>query len=334
MSIDPWVELKRPPSTDAVTARRVDPEHRWGFFWIRDSINRKGLLLQCSVDSAESADPPALHGISIGFMPDPGPGRTGALVLRLNESENGDVFHALCLDMVAQAANAATERDAVLAIVQRAWRWHYLLRKGRDSRLSIEEQKGLMGELLFLDEVLMDRFGVGPAVDAWKGPLGSAKDFVVGAVAVEIKASRNAGGPVVRISSEFQLDETDLAALFLGVVDVMSGDHGETEAATLSEMVARVEDRVAHDTDVLMQFHMRLLAVGYRKEDPYPEQWSAGKIQLHKVHGDFPRLTPSTIPSAVTALRYHLPVPALRAFQVETATFIDAVELQGSNHDR
>ena len=330
MLTDPWKELKRPTGTEAVTARRVDPDHPWDFFWIRDSTNQCGMLLKCSVDSTESTDPPALHGISIGFMPDPVHVATGALVLRLNEPENAEVFHALCSDIVAHTSTARTEREAVVAVVQRAWRWHYLLRKGRDSRLSIEEQKGLMGELLFLERVLLDRFGAGPSVDAWKGPLGAAKDFLLGTVAVEIKACRNSNGPVVSISSEHQLDETDLTALFLGVVDVRGGDTGEGDAPTLTELVVHLEDRVRVDApDILHQFHMRLFAVGFRKEDQYTERWSAGDIQLHRVRDDFPRLIPRTVPSVVTQVRYHLPMAGLRAYTVETADFLEVVETQG-----
>jgi hypothetical protein len=147
---------------------------------------------------------------------------------------------------------------------------------------------------------------------------------------VEIKACRNSGGPAVSISSEHQLDEADLTALFLGVVDVSSGDRDEDDSPTLTELVARVEERVSRDTpEVLLQFQMRLLAVGFRKEDQYTERWSAGDIQLHRVHDDFPRLTPRTIPSAASRVRYHLPVPALRAHKVTTADFVEAVESQG-----
>jgi hypothetical protein len=330
MSTDPWKELKRPDRNGEVTARRVDAQHPWSFFWIRDSENRRGLLLQCSAGSAESAEPPALNGMSIGFSPDDRAGGSGAFVLRLNEAEHADVFHALCLDMISHAATAITERDAVVAIIQRAWRWHYLLRKGRDSRLSIEEQKGLMGELLFLDEVLMEAFGAGPSVEAWTGPLGAAKDFAFGPVAAEIKACRNVRGPVVRISSEFQLDGTDLAALYLGVVDVRSGDREAGDSVTLPEMVARIEARVARDAPaVLPQFQLRMLAVGFRAEDSYPERWSVGPMVLHRVAGTFPRLVPATIPSAVGAVRYNIPVPALREFRIDTASFIEAVESQG-----
>jgi hypothetical protein len=335
MSTDPWQELKRPDRSGEVTARRVDPEHPWGFFWFRDAANRRGLLLQCNAESAESADPPALSGMSIGFLPDDRPGGAGAFVLRLNAAEHADVFHALCVDMMSHAATAAAERDAVSAIIQRAWRWHYLLRRGRDGRLSVEEQKGLLGELLFLHEVLIETFGASNAIEAWTGPLGAAKDFTFGAVAAEIKACRNARGPVVRISSEFQLDETDLAALFLGVIDVRSGDSEARDCATLPEMVTRVEAWVTRDApDMVPQFQLRMLAVGYRAEDAYPERWSLGKLSLHRVEGTFPRLTSATIPPAVSAVRYNIPVPALRDFQVDTALFIEAVKSQGNQNER
>jgi hypothetical protein len=72
-----------------------------------------------------------------------------------------------------------------------------------------------------------------------------------------------------------------------------------------------------------------MLAVGFRAEDSYPERWSVGPMVLHRVAGTFPRLVPATIPSAVGAVRYNIPVPALREFRIDTASFIEAVESQG-----
>lgn len=60
------------------------------------------------------------------------------------------------------------------------------------SRLSAEEQKGLIGELLVLERYLIPLFGPADATSAWVGPTGSPKDFECGRTAIEAKARRGA----------------------------------------------------------------------------------------------------------------------------------------------
>jgi hypothetical protein len=326
---NPWKDLRRPKDESSVSALRVDVAHPWGFFWMRDALNRCGLLLQCSATAGSTVDPPAMHGISMGFLPDTADLSKGALMIRLNETENADLFLALCGDIVENARGCVSEVDAVNATIQRAWRWHYLLKKGRDARLSIEEQKGLMGEILFLERVLFPHLGIFASLNAWNGPFDAAQDFLIGAVAVEIKASRKLDGPVVAISSEFQLDGANLLGLFLGVVDLESTTDEDVEASSLSDMILRLGDTVRDDGPSSVDlWETRLLAAGYRATDQYTERWSARDIRLHRVTGSFPRLTPSTIPAAVKTVRYHLPVPSLKGFQIDEAVVLEMIRTQ------
>ena len=65
------------------------------------------------------------------------------------------------------------------AALSRTWRWHHLLRGGRGTLLSPEEQKGLLGELFVLERLLLPRMDASSAVTAWRGPLGAPKDFEI-----------------------------------------------------------------------------------------------------------------------------------------------------------
>ena len=80
----------------------------------------------------------------------------------------------------------------------RTWRWHHLLRGGGSTLCyRLEEQKGLLGELLVLERPFCClTSGASTAVAAWRGPLGSPKDFEIGRVAIEVKARR--GGAIAR----------------------------------------------------------------------------------------------------------------------------------------
>ena len=105
----------------------------------------------------------------------------------------------------------------------RTWRWHHLLRGGRDERLSAEEQKGLIGELIVLDHILLPAIGAKSALESWKGPLDGIKDFNIAKIAIEAKARSSASPHQIGISSEFQLDREGLDALFLFVAIIDNG---------------------------------------------------------------------------------------------------------------
>src|SRR5690606_16775925 len=111
-------------------------------------------------------------------------GSYSALILKLLDDSLRDVFHRLCLDVVETAEAASSEEAAVAAAVRQTWSWHYLLRGSAGDRLSLEEQRGLIGELYVLDSLLLEILEPGAVLKAWKGPLGGIHDFELAGGAV------------------------------------------------------------------------------------------------------------------------------------------------------
>ncbi|WP_369408059.1 PD-(D/E)XK motif protein, partial [Pseudomonas sp. SWRI111] len=72
--------------------------------------------------------------------------------------------------------------------------------------LSKSERIGLIGELLFLRDVLSDRVGWNAAIKCWNGPGGHEQDFVVAGSIFEVKTQVVTADRRIRISSEDQLD--------------------------------------------------------------------------------------------------------------------------------
>ena len=94
----------------------------------------------------------------------------------LLDSTQRDIFQTLCEDIISAAARRPkSEAGAVSAALSRTWRWHHLLRGGRGTLLSPEEQKGLLGELFVLERLLLPRMDASSAVTAWRGPLAAPK---------------------------------------------------------------------------------------------------------------------------------------------------------------
>lgn len=333
MSDDPWRALSIPLDGTSVCARRVSETGKWDFFWGRDSDGRCLLVLRHGVASAPAGRLPHLKGVEV-YIPGIGTEDSSSLIIRLLETGLRDIFQRLCIDIVASASRARTEPEAVAISVARTWRWHHLLRGGGEGKLTADEQKGLIGELLVLEHYLLPTLAATEAVAGWRGPLGEPKDFLVGRLGIEAKARGTATASHVRVSSEYQLDDEGLEKLFLHLSVFDPVTHGEEGGFTLSEVACRIRDRLAEDDIVAVQKYDALLAAaGFRYEDDYAGAgWRGGERGIYLVSSSFPRLTPAGLPPGVSDVKYTLHLSGYEQFLVAAEVLIAAVS--GGSHGK
>ena len=302
---DPWSVLPPPDHKTNVSSRRVDASLPWDIFWAVD-VNRHCLLiLQHNLSNKPKNRLPQLRGLTVEIHALNG-SSPGLLIIRLMDHEQREIFHRLCLDIIETTRQAKSEQEAIERFIARTWRWHWLLRGGRDGRLSDEEQKGLLGELSVLRDILFAAIGVEEAIKSWTGPLGSPKDFEIGRICIEAKARRGGAAPYITISSEYQLDTEGIDALFLHISEITAATGEDENAVTVTEIVRLVCDEVREQnasTEALLG--QRLIAVGFDWADDYSDKkWLLGPKHIFEVKENFPRITPRMFPSGVGNVRY------------------------------
>lgn len=244
MNEDPWKGIAPPLAANAINAKRIDAELPWGYFWARGIDGKCLFVIQHSVEATPSSSLPRLQGVEVSDS-EWLDGQSHILVFKLEESAQRDLFHQLCLDIMSCSSQAPTEREAVRLAIARTWRWHHLLRGGGNQRLSPEEQKGLIGELLVIERHLLPHLECADAIAAWGGPLGAPKDFAIGRVCIEVKTRRGAAAPHVKINSEAQLDDGGIGSLLLYVVDLDRAPSDAPACFSLNDVAARVRDMIA-----------------------------------------------------------------------------------------
>ena len=304
MSENPWEDIETPSMASAVSARRVDAESRWDFFWARGTDRKVLLTLRHDEQSSPTTPLPELRDIEVVLSPPGGDGRR-LLGFKLLDPAQQDIFHSLCKDILSTAERAESEAQAVSVALLRTWRWHYLLRGG-GTLLSLEEQKGLLGELFVLERFLLPNMSASDAVNAWRGPLGSPKDFEIGRVAIEAKARRGGATPYIAITSESQLDESGVDSLFMYVVELDEAPDDSVDAVNVKEVVDRLCDHIKSiDITAANTFETLTIAAGVGQEDDYSSyRWLEGESRLYCVTGGFPRITWREIRSGVSRVRY------------------------------
>jgi hypothetical protein len=318
MMIDPWKGLKPPSAANAINAKRVDAQCPWGFFWARSVDDRCLFVIQHDPDAAPAGRLPRLQGVEVTASDGPDEARR-VLVFKLHDSSQRDLFHSLCLDILSSASQAESEREMVRTALARTWRWHHLLRGGGDDRLSPEEQKGLIGELILIERHLLRVLSAGDAVAAWSGPLDAPKDFAIGQICIEVKARRGGAAPFVKISSENQLDETGLAALFLFVIDLDRAPADSGDGQTIREIAFRVRQTIElADVGAVESFEHLLTAAGFRWTDDYSDaRWLEGSVRVYRIGPGFPRLAASRMPAGVSEVRYRIALTECEPFSVK-----------------
>lgn len=329
MMTDPWKDIPIPGANDLIRAKRIDESLAWGFFWAR-SVDRSYLLvLRHSPESSPTGRLPKLSGIEVSLVDYTD--NQKILIFKLQDTAQKEIFHQLCLDIVSSARTAHDERQAVALAVGRTWRWHHLLRGGADARLSQEEQKGLIGELLVLHRLVLPHFPALNALDTWRGPLDAPKDFEIGRVCIEAKARRGAAVPCVHISSMHQLDESNIDALFLSVTDLDIAPLPET-GLTLTEYAASTRDQLlVSDNSVADAFDNLLNAAGFRWSDDYSDtRWVEGETRLFHVRDDFPRVCGNIVPAGVVEMQYSISLAECSRFRVDESAVLNAIAVRGN----
>lgn len=212
MNNTPWKNL------GTGEARRVNTVSDFDFFWVVLENSMPGLILKLNSEPKNKPTLPELKNLSVSFRVNSG---QWSFVLALKESDHIELFEILCRDIVSYSEQSESINEALHKASLRARRWHYLLRVGHSDRLSLEEQQGLVCELAFL-RALVEHLGPELAIDSWKGPLGSSKDFEFTGCCIEVKSRKVAGKNVILISSEDQLSDMEGGQVFLSVFSVES----------------------------------------------------------------------------------------------------------------
>ncbi len=330
MNDDPWKDL--PPAGDAgrVTGKRVHESGRWNFYWGRDHEGRCLLTLRHGAGDHEGERLPRLNGVQVSRTA-PGPAAPPTLIITLLDKALRDLFLLFCRDIVSAAEAMPSENQAVHAALRRTWSWHHLLRGGGGARLSLEEQRGLFGEVAFLGAFVLERMSVRESLEAWKGPTGAPQDFVVQHAAVECKTLGREGNGVVRISSLRQLLAEEGRSLFLHALSLWESQDGE-EGTSLDELIAATRARIVADAPgEAGHFDALLAAAGWRRETGYETpKWCSRAYGTYRIGTGFPGLTRNTVPDAVLEAKYLLNLAVCNDFASSEDSVREA--LGGANY--
>jgi hypothetical protein len=288
--------------------------------FIRTSLNK---MFQIEIDKSISIHKNYLqrfHGVEIRVL-DSKKGKKDITII-LSDNDLMDVFILFLEDLIKSLKTINDENNIPLILNEKVGYWGKLFAKIKGELLSKERQRGLYGELTFLNTLLNRSNDFVKTISSWTGPDGSNQDFSNGLTAVEVKSSK-ATKPTVNIASELQLDWTILDNLYLHVIHLDELNNGPE---TLKKMIEVIKQRVEKHPNLLRLFEEKLDLVGipFGEEKHYNEVGFIIRSQrAYEVQNGFPVLINKTINNdAIHNVKYQIDLTALEPFETELESVI------------
>lgn len=235
-----------------------------------------------------------------------------ALQFVLNYDSLKDIFLKLCWDLMDSTKKSEHPTDDML---MRFKKWIILMQKQGDGILTSSTQKGIIGELLFLQSALRS-YNEKEVIEAWVGPEGSDQDFIFLDKWVEIKTATIAA-TAIKISSLQQLERNDIGELIVYYMDRTTSRGMQT--FSLPQVIEDTEKMLnnAHNKDLL---ECKLSMCGYDKSmsNRYQEvRYRLARKQTYLVTEEFPKMTRETVPGAVRNAVYELETSAIQKYLIQ-----------------
>lgn len=273
---------------------------------------------------------PHWKGVEIGVarLPEYGDDVIEYVLLKQSYQSEGHIFQIISEDIRLALEKLEDSKEALpcFSAILTKWRNFFLLEK--DFRLSQEREQGLLGELIFLKQ-LLEMCGH-EAIAYWAGCNEETHDFYIKGNAVEVKTTAQKSPYKVNVSSEYQLDTKDvLNSLYLQFFALR---RSESDGFTLSDTVHGIEADLVSDSECLQQFEQKLEKYGYLKacEELYQTGYFIRENCMYIVNSDFPRIEKAELDAGVSNVSYTLNIDMCQKFLVSDAI---QIILKGEKQD-
>jgi len=266
-----------------------------------------------------------LQEIQVDLFASPNESDKNILIFKLLNFEHKDIFAVLCEDLIASIADETNEKKIIREVLNRFEKWKSLFNKIGLQGLKPEEQRGLFGELYFLRKFLQTNSDFLAVVSTWTGTEKQIRDFQSGSWAVEVKTTHGNNHQKVHISSERQLDTTNLETLFLYHISL---EQQQNSGETLNDIVDSVTDILRTETIALNKFKSKIYEVGYfdLRRNLYENiGYHIRQDEFYKVEKDFPRIEENDLRIGVGDVKYSIILSQCAPFSISESEVFDIV---------
>lgn len=248
------------------------------------------------------------RGLKFEKIYDPDDSKFLLLNLVLVDKQFTDIFDTLVIDVLNAIINESVAKVILKNYSNRLNKWQSLFEKFKKQGLTSEEQRGLYGELFFMRKFLQANLDFNNIIISWIGSEKQIRDYQYGSWSVEVKTTHGNNHQKVQISSERQLDITNLDNLFLYHLSL---EIRQQSGETLNQIIDSVIEILSSDYNALSQFRGKLLESGFfdHHRQLYNDVGYFIRQEIfYKVENDFPRIEEKDIRKGVGDVKYTIVV--------------------------
>ncbi len=267
-----------------------------------------------------------LKDIKIETLPDEQDKSKKFLLILLLNKQHKDIFSTLCEDLIFGVSEVTTEEILVEKLLERLTKWQSLFEKVGKQGLSDETQRGLYGEIYFLRLFLNNASDKNYCLKSWLGPEKSIQDFQYSNWAVEVKTTHGNNHQKIHITSERQLDDSNIEKIFLYhlSLDVRVG-----KGESLKSLIDEALEILKENTMASNLFKLKLLESGYYETHRpiYEERgYTIRQENIYRVSGNFPRITENQIPIGVGDVKYSIVLSESEEWRINQETLLEEIQ--------
>jgi hypothetical protein len=247
-----------------------------------------------------------------------------SLFLIVKKTQFHDLFVSLINDILEHLDTQDTER-LVDIVISRLLRWQKFLERFHFDGLGEEAQRGLFGELYFLNRLFEAGVNIHTVIRAWRGPERTNHDFIFNSCALEVKTSISKQHQKVYISSERQLDDSQSGELYLCHFSL---DNQSGLGCSLNQIIHATRENLNNSPLDKELFEDKLFDSGYL--DIHAERYNAPaysirEYNLFKVIKGFPRIVESDLIDGVGDVKYSIMISECKHFSVQETDVLQSI---------
>lgn len=244
------------------------------------------------------------------------------LVLTLLDSGYIKLFDDLVVSLHNAINSAVSDASYTSIFLNTFQQWVEFFEVDKQDRLTLNEIKGLFGEMWLLQQLIELKQQNAPSIlAAWKGPFDQGQDFVFDDEHLEVK-SIDEGRNIVKISSEFQLDVPTDKNLLLVVLHLVSASD---DSKSLKELFFEIKELLLTNLSDISPLYKALYQKGIHLGnihlyDNYRFE-IIRKTVFDATSEEFPKLSRHNIAKAISGVRYTLGLSSLKKYIVEESDY-------------
>lgn len=301
------IEKKFDECKNSMSYKRISPDHPVNIYVGYNDKGNKSLAIistKCNSDFESTR----LIDVELNVRAD------GNYVLSFNllDDSLSDIFYQFVSDIIDKTYNLKDYSPIAFAI-ERWKKWINMFKNPKNIFLSENEVRGLLGELIYLEKYMFDKYGIDKSLESWIGSSLSHKDFEIDDTWYELKTIKE-NALTVTISSIEQLDSNKQGELVL--IKLEPSNESICEPIKLNDYIKKIESYFSNDHQLNI-FKEKLDERKYFYAPEYDKYvYSIKGIDHYGVTENFPRLKNNDLPDSIARASYDLYIKKIEDFKI------------------